>query len=124
MQLKNIKIIAMFLCVTNLLFSPVFADEKPEWFTCDSDADCVIAGSCMLHGINKKFQTEASGYYSEQESAMDCPQRKFEDYQVTCQHYKTSCKKKTLVGEVDDPESTCAARDMKCVVSSKQSTGK
>lgn len=115
--MKNFGI--LFLLISIFIASPALADEKPEWFLCKENADCVAVGGCSIHAVNKSFQNEAQAYYQHQEAAISCPERN-EDYRVYCTHRKTSCKKKTWFGgEVDDPQSTCVSADMFCETSLK-----
>lgn len=64
-------ILSFCLCI--LCACSVQAQEKPEWFVCGQDSDCVVVGSgCAITAVNIKFQKEADVYFREINSRKDC----------------------------------------------------
>lgn len=96
--MKKIKL-TVLSCALILISCPVFATEKPEWFVCKEDADCVgLHEECSTHAVNKKFQTEAHDYYSAIDALKSCLRTVgVEDFQVFCKNMKCVASPKQAI---------------------------
>lgn len=74
------------------------SEEKPEWFTCQADSDCVdINYTCAGAVVNKKFLEDATKYYQHKNAITNCEtsssgnKSKPVPFKVFCE--KATCKK-------------------------------
>ena len=70
-------------------------EEKPEWFQCQNDKECVdIAYPCSGHAVNKKFAKEANEFYRQQNAVRECavkvPSKNLPPFKVFCK--KSKCE--------------------------------